>query len=56
MKGYPMGQSEKFQKKSHSAEKNLEKHLDSQRGDPLCFRVSGRRFCLFWRGSEVSSV
>ena len=30
MKGYPLVQSEKFQKKS--LEKNLEKHLDSQRG------------------------
>ena len=52
-------QSKNFQKKSHSAEKNLsEKHQDSQRGDPkYVFEVLsvGFVFC-FGRGSEVSSV
>ena len=64
MKGGPCGAIQKFQKKSHSAEKNLsEKHQDSQRGDVFLsmfsrfssyrFGGSGRRFSFFFVLDEV---
>ena len=51
MKGDPLVQSKKLQKKSHSAEKS-----GTKVGSLVCFRGCGRLFCFFFRFGRASEV
>ena len=53
-RGDPLEQSQKFQRKSQSAENIRVKNTTG--GSLVCFRGSGRRCFCFGRGSGVSSM